>query len=304
MSKLQLLTTKFENLKMDEDETISEFNAMLRDIGNSSFALGEKMSEKKLARKILRSLPKRFSMKVTAIEESQDLSSIKVDELIGSLQTFEMSFDDKPKKKLKNLAFTSEESPSEDHLSEAIALISKKFNKSLNKIQARWKTNVPDKTSNIRSQGKPKEDNNSELDKEVRCFECEGFGLIKSECLTFLKKQKKGMTITLYDSEEESEGETTNKAFSGLLETTSDSSSEDLLDEDLAEAHKPLTAKWRQSCQIIERREKLIDKLAKEKEALSSTATGLKEEVTLWESKLTNMIKSVRMLNKGTDMLE
>jgi hypothetical protein len=36
MSKLQLLTTKFENLKMDEDETISEFNTRLCDIENSS----------------------------------------------------------------------------------------------------------------------------------------------------------------------------------------------------------------------------------------------------------------------------
>ncbi|MCI10090.1 gag-pol polyprotein, partial [Trifolium medium] len=82
------------NLKMDEDETISEFNTRLRDIADSSFALGEKMSEGKLARKILRSLPKRFDMKVTAIEEAQDLSTRKVDELIGSLQTFEMAFND------------------------------------------------------------------------------------------------------------------------------------------------------------------------------------------------------------------
>ncbi|MCI38998.1 gag-pol polyprotein, partial [Trifolium medium] len=74
MSKLQLLTTKFENLKMEEEENILEFNARLRDIANTSFALGEKMSEEKLVRKILRSLPKRFDMKVTAIEEAQDLS--------------------------------------------------------------------------------------------------------------------------------------------------------------------------------------------------------------------------------------
>jgi hypothetical protein len=103
MSKLQLLTTKFENLKMDEDETISKFNTRLRDIENSSFALGERMYEEKLARKIRRSLPKRFIMKVTTIEKSQDLSSIKVDELIGSLQTFEMSFDDKPEKMLQKV---------------------------------------------------------------------------------------------------------------------------------------------------------------------------------------------------------
>ncbi|MCI92649.1 gag-pol polyprotein, partial [Trifolium medium] len=45
----------------------------LRDIANSSFALGEKMPGEKLTRKILRSMPKRSDMRVTAIEESQDL---------------------------------------------------------------------------------------------------------------------------------------------------------------------------------------------------------------------------------------
>ena len=45
-------------------------------------------------------------MKVTAIEESQDLSTMKVNELIDSLQTFEMSLDDKPEKKMKNLVTT------------------------------------------------------------------------------------------------------------------------------------------------------------------------------------------------------
>jgi plasmid maintenance system killer protein len=52
---------------------------------NSFESLGEKISDEKLVRKILRSLPKRFDMKVTAIEDAQDISSLKVDELIGSL---------------------------------------------------------------------------------------------------------------------------------------------------------------------------------------------------------------------------
>ncbi|MCI78847.1 gag-pol polyprotein, partial [Trifolium medium] len=30
-------------------------------------------------------------MKVTAIDEAQDVSSMKVDELVGSLQTFELA---------------------------------------------------------------------------------------------------------------------------------------------------------------------------------------------------------------------
>lgn len=51
MSKLELLTTKFENLRMNGDESICEFHIRLRNISNTSFALSEKMYEKKLARK-------------------------------------------------------------------------------------------------------------------------------------------------------------------------------------------------------------------------------------------------------------
>ena len=73
MSRLQLLTTKFENLRMKEDENIHEFHMSILEIANASGALREKMTNEKLVRKILRSLPKRFAMKVTAIEESQDI---------------------------------------------------------------------------------------------------------------------------------------------------------------------------------------------------------------------------------------
>ena len=65
MSRLQLLTTKFENLKMLEDESIHDFHMNVLAIANAFSALGEKISEEKMVRKILRSLPKRFDMKVT-----------------------------------------------------------------------------------------------------------------------------------------------------------------------------------------------------------------------------------------------
>jgi hypothetical protein len=130
----QLLPTKFENLKMEDDETISEFSNRIRDIANSSFALGERIPEEKLTRKILRSLPKRFDMKVTAIEESQDLRTMKMDELIGSLQAFEMTFNDRSEKKVKSIACQSKEDADEHNLSRAIALISSNFNKSLAKL--------------------------------------------------------------------------------------------------------------------------------------------------------------------------
>ena len=55
------------------------------------FNLGEKTEDSKIVRKILQSLSESFCVKVIAIEESKDLDDIKVQELIGSLQTYELS---------------------------------------------------------------------------------------------------------------------------------------------------------------------------------------------------------------------
>jgi len=106
-AKIQLLTTKFENLKMLEDESIQDYHLNIIDIANSFESLGEKISDEKLVRKILKSLPKKFDMKVTAIEKAQNISSLKVDELIGSLQNFEITINNKTNKKGKSIAFAS-----------------------------------------------------------------------------------------------------------------------------------------------------------------------------------------------------
>ena len=39
-------------------------------------------------------------MKVTAIEEAQDINNMKVDELMGSLQTFQSGINEKDEKKM------------------------------------------------------------------------------------------------------------------------------------------------------------------------------------------------------------
>ena len=75
-SKLQRLTTSFEEIKMDEDESFDEFYAKLKDIVNSAFNLGETIPEPKIVRKVLRSPPERFHAKITAIEESKDINKI------------------------------------------------------------------------------------------------------------------------------------------------------------------------------------------------------------------------------------
>ncbi|KAA0045558.1 gag-pol polyprotein [Cucumis melo var. makuwa] len=52
ISRLQILTSRFEFLRMTEEETIVEVNVRVLHIANKSDALGEKMSEAKLVKKI------------------------------------------------------------------------------------------------------------------------------------------------------------------------------------------------------------------------------------------------------------
>ena len=72
-SKFQRLTTNFEEIKMEEDESFDEFYVKLKDIVNSAFNLGETIPKLKIVRNVLKSLPERFHAKITAIEESKDI---------------------------------------------------------------------------------------------------------------------------------------------------------------------------------------------------------------------------------------
>ena len=75
---------------MSDDESFDEFYAKHNDIVNSAYNLDEIYDQPKIFRKILRSLTENFRSKVTAITESKDVDSIPVDELVGSLQSYEL----------------------------------------------------------------------------------------------------------------------------------------------------------------------------------------------------------------------
>lgn len=121
--RLQQLTTRFEALKMDENETISNFYSKLLSLSNEFFSLGEKLAEAKLVRKILRSLLEKFDYKVIAIEEVLDVDEMKANELIGSLRTFEMEMRNNTSDKKKSVAFKASPSiqPEEEMINEEMA---------------------------------------------------------------------------------------------------------------------------------------------------------------------------------------
>ena len=101
---------------MLEDESLSNFYTKSCDIANESFALGKKISKTTLVRKIMRSLPDRFSSKVIAIEEAKDPDSMKIENLTRSLHAFEMNL--KQRKWEKSIALKSVQEKSEEEESD------------------------------------------------------------------------------------------------------------------------------------------------------------------------------------------
>ena len=59
-TKLQMLTTQFEEVKMNADESFDSFYGRLNEIVIAKLNLGEKIEDAKVVRKVLRSLPKSF----------------------------------------------------------------------------------------------------------------------------------------------------------------------------------------------------------------------------------------------------
>lgn len=247
-TKLQMLTTRFEELKMSEDESFDSFYGKLNEVVVSKFNLGEKMEDSKIVRKILRSLPESFRAKVTAIEESKDLDDIKVQELVGSLQTYEMSLPNQRKSKSLALKTINEkvedqDSSGEDGVDKDVAYLVKNFRKFL-----KFKNNGKfDDKRKFQSSGREKRDFKKKDGKEsqptqgVTCFECNGHGHFKKECPNYLKSKGKVYATTLSDSdssdsesEESCDGEGNYSAFMTIAHVES-SDELNLLVRDLGE---------------------------------------------------------------------
>ncbi|GAV59474.1 LOW QUALITY PROTEIN: UBN2 domain-containing protein, partial [Cephalotus follicularis] len=163
---------------------------------NSLKNLGKSYPNQELVRKILRCLPRSWTPKVTAIEEAKDVSTLSLEQLLGSLMTHET--------KMKN----------HEHVE------TEKKNQKGKKV---FKKKFP-------------EDEESSKKEEPTCYECKKSGHFKSDYANIKKKEKfnkeqlkkkKAFVATLDDSdssssEEESDKEVAHIAFMAIEEEEED----------------------------------------------------------------------------------
>ncbi|XP_075499390.1 uncharacterized protein LOC142537780 [Primulina tabacum] len=211
-TRLRMLTSKFEIMRMEESEKILEFN-----------------------------------VKICAIDEAKDTSHMALEDLISSLQTFKMNMDMQKKEKGKTIAFQvsndsyndllqiSQEVNESDLCEDSISLITKKFGDYLKKIRDKKKDAQLSKFPSLpaperpqrfpakqqfqpRNEGKGKF--NSKKYDSVQCRECNGFGHYANECTNRLRKNK-GYNASLsdeeFDEEEKSNDEDNHTSLTTLL---------------------------------------------------------------------------------------
>ncbi|GJY81575.1 hypothetical protein Tco_0494326 [Tanacetum coccineum] len=118
-NKINLLVQQYEQFVISEDESIDSAFARFNTILTSLKALDEGYSSKNYVRKFLRALHLKWRAKVTAIEESKDLTLLSLDELIGNLKVHEMIIKKdyeivKAKGKRKSLALKAKKESSDE----------------------------------------------------------------------------------------------------------------------------------------------------------------------------------------------
>ncbi|GJQ90356.1 hypothetical protein Tco_0001495 [Tanacetum coccineum] len=89
-NKIDLLVQQYEKFMILKEESIDNAFARFNTIITSLKALDEDFSSKNYVRKFLRALHHKWRAKVTAIEESKNLTTLSFDELIGNLKVYEV----------------------------------------------------------------------------------------------------------------------------------------------------------------------------------------------------------------------
>jgi hypothetical protein len=203
-----MLISRFEEIKMMEDETFGEFYSKMSDLRNSMVSLGKTVSDVKLIRKIPKSLLDHFRINVTTIEENKDLEEMKTEELVGSLQTYELSLP--LVKKVKTIALkasktkvkVSSEDDSENE-EEAVTMLAKNFRRLMRNDQ--FKKKLSERLKKAPKESEPEEAEKKDNPRGPRCFECSGFGHIRADCGNLKQAKEKAYNATLSDESEEDE---------------------------------------------------------------------------------------------------
>ncbi|XP_019092256.1 PREDICTED: uncharacterized protein LOC104748415 [Camelina sativa] len=311
ITRLDQLASQSEVLRMDPDETISQFSAKMSAIANEAKNLGKIYKNTKLVKKLIRCLPSKYAAHKAVIRVSG--TAFKADDTSDQLK----------------------------EIKDNMSLMARNFGKALKRVEkgqeresSSWNRNNAESPSNCFNRTeKEKADHRKDVQchecngfghykpeclltkrKEMKCFECKGFGHLKTECSN-LQKAKNKSFISFSDSDfysDEEEGMLNLFAFSAKSDEVPAESSYDDEEDSITKESYCLEAKvnmLEEECKSEVTTCKEL--LPAEKELLERKLRNLqefygleKERSTSLERELNENHKKIRMLNNGGKKLD
>ncbi|GAU33426.1 hypothetical protein TSUD_380620 [Trifolium subterraneum] len=181
--KLQALKRQFELLEMKNDEAVAEYFTRVETLTNQMKNCGSTLSEEEMVEKVLRTSTHKFDYIVVTIEQTKDLSEIKMEDLQSTLEAHELKHGERNHGK-------------EDEQAQFVKF--KKYQNEKKKWQnkkgsKKGKKSVEDKSESSKKEGgqKTKKDKST-----IQCYNCNKYGHYASECKAPKKKKSQ-------DTEEE-----------------------------------------------------------------------------------------------------
>ncbi|XP_048611465.1 uncharacterized protein LOC125585814 [Brassica napus] len=267
--RLDHLASKFENLRMSDDEPIDGFICKISELASEASVLGKKYEEKDLVKKLLRCLPPRFEAYKAVLTLAVDTDEMKF------LKVHDLEKTDRQSTNQKSIAFTAE---SKDDgrvtkIEENLSLMARNFNKFVKRMEkgggrsnGRYQKNDVERGSSQLS--KQDSSKNTKMCHECegyghfrsecplakrkyqKCIECKGIGHTRSECRSILKKEKSLLCFSDTESESDSDEGELHLNFMALIgqESGKDSNAysedDDDLEQDLETEYKTLFDKF------------------------------------------------------------
>jgi hypothetical protein len=79
----------YENTKMKENESLNDYSSRLTDLINQMKSYGDEIEDQRFVEKILISIPEKFDPIIVVIENTKDLKTLGIQELLSSLKSYE-----------------------------------------------------------------------------------------------------------------------------------------------------------------------------------------------------------------------
>ena len=300
--------------QIEQNETITSMFTRFTDIINCLKSLGRTYTNSDVVRKILRSLPRTWEAKVTAIQEAKDLNTLSLEELLGSLMTHELMIQQKSEeesKMKKTIALKAisededEESGNEGESDNEVALLTRKFRRFLRR------RGPPSKGKSLFKRNQPR-DKEKEEEKEVAkvCYNCKKPGHFNFECPSSRRepKKKKAYVATWDDYDSSSDKEENAEVAHLCLMALEDEEQEvskfepsdfsDLSHDELVEAFCELMHDSTSLARKLNNMKVMHKNLDEKYNESSIIISSLESENTLLKSKLNEMSSNTDELNE------